>query len=91
MCAARGTVSTRLDVEHAFAQDRTAPLELPSAGFTLVHASVEWRPLDDRPELTLSLAANNLFDVEARRSTSLLKDYSPLAGRDVRLNIILAL
>ena len=35
--------------------------------------------------LTLALAANNIFDVEARRHSSLLKDYAPLAGRDVRL------
>jgi iron complex outermembrane receptor protein len=48
---------------------------------------VDWRPFDDRPDLSLSLAVNNLFDVEARRSTSLLKDYAPLAGRDVRLTL----
>ena len=35
--------------------------------------------------LTLALAANNIFDVEARRHSSLLKDYAPLAGRDLRL------
>ena len=35
--------------------------------------------------LTLTLAADNIFDVEARRHSSLLKDYAPLAGRDVRL------
>jgi iron complex outermembrane receptor protein len=34
----------------------------------------------------LSLAGNNLFDVVARRSTSLLKDFAPLAGRDIRLS-----
>ena len=28
---------------------------------------------------------NNIFDVDARRSTSLLKDFAPLAGRDIRL------
>ena len=38
-----------------------------------------------RPGLTLALAANNIFDVEARRHSSLLKDYAPLAGRDLRL------
>ena len=51
----------------------------------MVNASVDWHPLAARPALTLSLAANNLLDAEARRSTSLLKDYAPLAGRDVRL------
>ena len=39
----------------------------------------------DQPELTLGLAANNIFDVVARRHSSLLKDYAPLAGRDIRL------
>jgi len=34
---------------------------------------------------TLSLTANNIFDVNARRATSELKDYAPLAGRDIRL------
>jgi iron complex outermembrane receptor protein len=29
---------------------------------------------------------NNLLDVDARRSTSILKDFAPLAGRDIRLS-----
>jgi iron complex outermembrane receptor protein len=85
LAASHGPVSGRLEVEHDFAHDSTAPLELPTAGFTLVNASVAWHPFADRPDLTLSLAGNNLFDVDARRSTSLLKDYAPLAGRDIRL------
>jgi iron complex outermembrane receptor protein len=89
--ARRGAVAGRLELEHDFAQNRTAPLELPTAGFTLVNASIDWHPFEDRPDLTLSLAANNLFGVEARRSTSLLKDYAPLAGRDVRLTFNLKL
>ena len=31
------------------------------------------------------LSANNIFDVEARRHASFLKDFAPLAGRDIRL------
>ena len=31
-------------------------------------------------------AAGRVGDVDARRSTSLLKDYAPLAGRDIRLS-----
>ncbi|MCA1654395.1 MAG: TonB-dependent receptor [Sphingomonadales bacterium] len=80
-----GPISGRVEVEHDFAQRRTAGLELPTSGFTLVNAGVDWHPIRDRPDLTLSLAANNIFDVEARRSTSLLKDYAPLPGRDIRL------
>jgi iron complex outermembrane receptor protein len=33
------------------------------------------------------LSANNIFDVEARRHTSVLKDYAPLAGRDLRATL----
>ncbi len=83
--ARKGDVDGRVEVEHAFAQRRNAPLESETPAYTLVNASVEWHPFDDRPDLTLALAANNLFDVVARRHSSLLKDYAPLAGRDVRL------
>ena len=80
-----GAFDGRLEVERSWSQRRNAALELPTPGFTLVNANINWKPLADRPELTLSLAANNIFDVEARRATSLLKDYSPIAGRDFRL------
>lgn len=51
----------------------------------MVNAALDWHPLAHRPQLALALSGNNLFDVEARRSTSLLKDFAPLAGRDIRL------
>ena len=80
-----GAIGGRIELERALAHRRTAPVETDTAGFTLVNASLDWTPLKARPELRLGLAANNIFDVEARRSTSLLKDYAPLAGRDVRV------
>ena len=86
MTAARGQVDGRLELEHAFDHTRVAPLETATPGYTLVNATLDWHPLAHKPQLTLSLAGNNLFDVEARRSTSLLKDYAPLAGRDIRLS-----
>jgi iron complex outermembrane receptor protein len=82
----RGQVDGRLEVEHAFAHDRTAPNETSTPGYTLVNASLDWHPFAFNPELTLSLQADNLFDVDARRSTSVLKDFAPLAGRDIRLS-----
>jgi iron complex outermembrane receptor protein len=85
--ASRGAVAGRIEVEHDFAHTSTAPFELPTAGFTLISASLDWHPFARRPDLTLSLAGDNLFDVNARRSTSLLKDYAPLAGRDIRLTL----
>ena len=39
---------------------------------------------DNRSAIILS--ANNLFDVDARRHASFLKDYAPLPGRDIRIS-----
>ena len=82
----RGQFDGRLEVERAFAHNRTAPIETDTPGYTMVNASFEWHPFAANPALTLSLQGNNLFDVDARRSTSLLKDFAPLAGRDIRLS-----
>ncbi|MEO5612978.1 MAG: TonB-dependent receptor [Sphingomicrobium sp.] len=91
LTGARGSIDGRLEFERAFAQNRTAPLETRTPGYTLVNASLDWHPLAANPALTLSLQGNNLFDVVARRHSSLLKDYAPLAGRDIRLSARLAL
>jgi iron complex outermembrane receptor protein len=90
LTGSRGQLDGRLEVEHAFAHDRTAPNETSTAGYTLVNASLDWHPFAAKPELTFSLQGNNLFDVDARRSTSVLKDFAPLSGRDIRLSARLA-
>jgi iron complex outermembrane receptor protein len=80
----RGQVDGQVEVERVSAQHRTAPHEIPTSGYTMVNVSFDYRPFAKKPELTLSLTANNLFDVNARRHSSDLKDYAPLAGRDIR-------
>ena len=84
--AARGPFDGRIEIEKAFAHNRTAPLETETDGYTMVNAGLDWHPFAANPALTLALQANNIFDVDARRSTSLLKDFAPLAGRDIRLS-----
>lgn len=86
LTGSRGRFDGRVEVERAFVHNRTAPNETRTPGYTMVNASIDWHPLAANPALTLSLQGNNLFDVEARRSTSQLKDYAPLAGRDIRLS-----
>jgi iron complex outermembrane receptor protein len=86
LTGSRGEFDGRLEVERVAAQHRTAPNETPTPGYTMVNASLDWHPFAANPELTLSLQGNNLFDVDARRATSVLKDYAPLAGRDIRLS-----
>jgi iron complex outermembrane receptor protein len=75
----------RVEVERTAAQDRLAPFETRTAGFTLVNASVMWKPIKGNRNTSLTLAASNLLDVDARRHASFLKDVAPLAGRDIRL------
>jgi iron complex outermembrane recepter protein len=82
----RGQFDGRIDVERGFAHDRTAPNETETPGYTMVNASLDYHPFAANPQLTLSLVGHNLFDVEVRRSTSILKDFAPLAGRDIRLS-----
>jgi iron complex outermembrane receptor protein len=77
----------RVEVEHSFAQDRVTDFETTTEGFTLVNASVSWKPFGAGSNTSLMLSANNIFDVEARRATSVLKDYAPLAGRDLRATL----
>lgn len=75
----------RGEVEWVDGQDRIAAFETPTDGYTMVNAEINFRPWgNDRP-LSFALSANNIFDVNARRHASFLKDYAPLAGRDFRV------
>lgn len=84
------TLEGRVEAEHVFAQDRVAAFETPTDAFTLVNAAVTWRPLGRDNPTSLTLSANNLFDVEARRHASFTKDFVPLAGRDIRATLRLS-
>jgi len=75
----------RIEVERTARQGRLAAFETPTKGFTLVNASIAFKPLKDNEATSITLSANNIFDVDARRHASFLKDYAPLAGRDIRL------
>jgi iron complex outermembrane receptor protein len=75
----------RGEVERVTAQNRISAFETSTPGYTMVNAELNLRPWGkDRP-LSFALSANNLFDVDARRHASFLKDYAPLAGRDIRV------
>ncbi|HVM23080.1 MAG TPA: TonB-dependent receptor [Sphingomicrobium sp.] len=76
----------RVEVERVKAQRRVAAFENPTDGFTLVNASLAWRPWGKERETVIMLSARNIFDVEARRHASFTKDFVPMAGRDIRLS-----
>ncbi|MDE0878224.1 MAG: TonB-dependent receptor [Sphingomonas bacterium] len=77
----------RIEVEHVFAQNRIAPFETRTDGYTMVNATVGLSPFGKDSKTSLLLSANNIFDVVARRHASFLKDFAPLAGRDIRLTL----
>ncbi|HVQ08574.1 MAG TPA: TonB-dependent receptor [Allosphingosinicella sp.] len=76
----------RLEVEYVGGQDRVAAFETTTAGYTMVNASVSIHPFGRANTSAIVLSANNIFDVDARRHASFLKDYAPLAGRDLRIS-----
>lgn len=79
-------VTARGEVEWSDSQNRVQPFETPTGDYTLVNASLSIRPFAES-QTTLVLSANNVFDVVARRHASFLKDYAPLAGRDLRATV----
>ena len=91
LTAASPKLDLGFEVEHVFAQNRVAAFETTTADYTLVSLSATWRPLGEDGPLSLILSGNNLFDVNARRHASYLKDYAPLAGRDIRVTARLEL
>ncbi|QDX25035.1 TonB-dependent receptor [Sphingomonas suaedae] len=84
-------LSARAEVEHVFEQDRITAFETPTSDYTLVNASIAFSPWGKDNNTTILVSANNIFDVEARRHTSFLKDFAPLAGRGFRVSLRLGL
>lgn len=80
-----GAFGGRVELEHVTRQDRVADFETETPAYTLVNASVAWRPFGSNNPTTIIASVNNIFDVEARRHASFLKDFAPLPGRDARL------
>ena len=79
--------SARVELEHVFRQARIAAFETETAPYTMVNASFSFRPFADNERTSIMIAANNIFDVNARRAASVLKDFAPLAGRDIRVTL----
>jgi iron complex outermembrane receptor protein len=71
-------------------QDRVAPVETETGSFALVNALLAWRPLADNRNVTLQLAADNIFDVVGRRHASFTKDFVPVLGRNIRASVRLS-
>ncbi len=84
------TLTFRGEVEWVDDQDRVAAFETPTDGYTMVNAAIAFKPFGEDGAVALNLSANNIFDVTARRHASFLKDFAPLAGRDIRIGARIA-
>ncbi len=79
------TLTGRVEVEWVDGQDRIAAFETATSGYTMTNASISFKPFGADSDSSLTLSANNVFDVNARRHASFLKDFASLAGRDFRV------
>ncbi|WP_298016034.1 TonB-dependent receptor [uncultured Parasphingopyxis sp.] len=78
--------TARAEVEWVAEQDRVTSFETPTDDFTLVNASLTWRPWGRANGTAIIASVNNIFNVDARRHASFTKDFVPLPGRDFRLS-----
>ncbi len=79
--------SARIEVERVRGKSRIAAFETATPAYNMVNASLSAHPFGKDGPITLIANADNIFDITARRHASLLKDYAPLAGRDIRLTL----
>ena len=87
LTASAGEFDFRGEVEWFDDQNKVAPFETRTDGFTHVNASIAWRPFRERPSVTFMVKADNIFDVTGRRHASFTKDFVPLAGRNISASL----
>lgn len=74
-----------IDVTFADGQEDVAENELPTAGYTLLNASLSYTFADSG--LYVFLRGTNLLDEDIRQHTSPLKDLVPLPGRSIHAGL----
>ncbi|HEX7260506.1 MAG TPA: TonB-dependent receptor, partial [Luteolibacter sp.] len=78
-----GNFGANFETQWSACQNRTSDDELPTDSYVLVNAGIDYKLTLGEVNTTFFLKGVNLFDQEARQSTSFLKDIVPLAGRGV--------
>lgn len=77
-----------VEVRRTGGQDRVAALELPTDGYTVLNASLAWKPTGDA-RMRLFLDGRNLTNKAVREHVSFLKDIAPSPGRQLRAGVAL--
>jgi iron complex outermembrane receptor protein len=81
----QGRIVARVSTTRVTEQEDVGAFEEPTAGFTMVDASVSYRVFTGRLFHDITLVGTNLANQTARQHTSFLKDVAPLPGREMRL------
>ncbi len=79
-----GTIRADVGLTKVAEQDRIAPLEEETEGYSTVDMSVGYRLFTGEVTHDFILRGSNLTDQEARNHTSFLKELAPLPGREIR-------
>ena len=80
-------LSAHLHVTRYQEQDRTAPEETATNGYTMLDASVSYDLSVLNQDVSVYLRGTNLTDTEARVHSSFLKNIAPRPGRSFALGI----
>ena len=80
-------LSAHLHVTRYQEQDRTAPEEITTDGYTMLDASISYDLSVLNQDVSLYLRGTNLTDTEARVHSSFLKNIAPRPGRSFALGI----
>ncbi|WP_374466888.1 TonB-dependent receptor [Ferrovibrio sp.] len=78
-------IGFRLELAGRMDQDRAGVNESRTEGYAVLNTTLTWRPFSENRNLALQLQGRNLTDEEGRNHTSMLKNFAPIRGREVRL------
>ena len=80
-----GGTGIGVDAQHTFAQSDVPENELATGAYTLVGVNVAYTRTVGGQVHSITLRADNLFDVEYRDATSRIKEFAPNPGRNLAL------
>lgn len=83
----RGPFAVGLEYVRTTRQDDPAALETPTRGYDMLDLHAAYRLASGPLQWTLFVRASNLFDEEARRHVSFLKEQAPLPGRSALIGV----
>lgn len=80
-------LEARAEVQHVFEQDRVAAFEEATDSYTLLNARVTLRPFKEAENVAIVFRGLNLTNSDGRFHTSFLRNFAPLPGRDLQVQL----